>query len=30
MHMLRSAVGTTDGTRRSMVFLPPPRSVIYR
>jgi serine/threonine protein kinase len=30
MHARRAAVGTTDMTRRSMVFMPPPRSVIYR
>merc|ERR1719420_992456 len=26
VHTRRSALGTTDGTRRSMMFLPPPRS----
>jgi serine/threonine protein kinase len=30
VHTRRSAVGTTDGMRRSMLFVPPPRSVIYR
>jgi serine/threonine protein kinase len=30
MHARRSAIGTTDMTRRSMMFMPPPRSVIYR
>merc|ERR1719235_2840452 len=30
LHTRLSAIGTTDITRRSMVFMPPPRSVIYR